>query len=494
MRHRERTIAAAGARDITGVTGLGRLVIMVDEFAAMLAEHPDLHALFADLAARGRSLGIHLVLCTQRPSGAVRDAVLANADLRISLRVNNRADSAAVIGTDAAASIPAQARGRALVSLADQDPVLAQFARASDADVLAAAARWLGSAPARRPWIEPLPALIHLADVDQGQQGSHAFGLLDRPDEQRREVACWTPGVQGNLLVLGGPGAGASTALSAVAEAVATPTGFPRRSSPPGTPSPTGSGIRRPGVLVADDLDALVGRFPAEHRAEFTDRLVRLAREGPAAGAYLAAGMRRVPGELQVLASLLPARLLLRHSSRQDFVLAGGDGAAHDGTLGPGAGMWLGARVQVAVGAVGRPADPLPSITPLTAGTSVGGRDHPCARGRRALAPCGLPAALAGHGTARCSGTGSVSTGGSAARIAVVGDVDEWQARWGVLPALRPVAAVVFDACSIGDLRQLARSRQVPPPIGAGQAWLLGADGVVHRTVLPGGTVLPNSA
>ncbi len=76
----------------------------------------------------------------------------------------------------------------------------------------------------------------------------------------------------------------------------------------------------------------------------------------------------------------------------------------------------------------------------------------------------------------------------------MVGDVDEWQARWGVLSALRPVASVVFDACSTGDLRQLARSRHVPPPIGAGQAWLLGADGVVHRTVLPNGVELENGA
>ena len=129
---RRTPLPRAGARRSTGCAtsttcralagALPRLVIVVDEFAAMLADHPDLHALFADLAARGRSLGIHLVLCTQRPAGVVRDAVLANTDLRISLRVNNRADSSAVIGTDAAASIPAAARGRALLSLAGEPP------------------------------------------------------------------------------------------------------------------------------------------------------------------------------------------------------------------------------------------------------------------------------------------------------------------------------------------------------------------------------------
>src|SRR5258708_39991748 len=94
---------------------MARLVIVVDEFAAVVSGQPELHELFADLSARGRSLGLHLVLCTQRPSGVVRDAVLANITLRISLRVTDRADSVAVIGTDAAAALPVEPPGRALV-------------------------------------------------------------------------------------------------------------------------------------------------------------------------------------------------------------------------------------------------------------------------------------------------------------------------------------------------------------------------------------------
>src|SRR6185312_6153436 len=56
LRHRERQLAAVEARDIDGTGALPRLVIIVDEFAAMMADHPDLHTLFADIAARGRSL------------------------------------------------------------------------------------------------------------------------------------------------------------------------------------------------------------------------------------------------------------------------------------------------------------------------------------------------------------------------------------------------------------------------------------------------------
>ena len=480
VRHRERELALAGARDITGVQGLARLVIMVDEFAAMLAEHPDLHPLFADLAARGRSLGIHLVLCTQRPSGVLRDSVLANADLRISLRVNNRADSTAVIGTDAAAAIPAEAKGRALVCLADRPPVLAQFARASAADAVAAAARWPGSPPARRPWIEPLPGLIRLSELDgsTAPPGAHLLGLVDRPDEQRRDPACWIPGTQGNLLVLGGPAAGATTVLG----------DDRRRTSRPWLPTGVESAwdavadqLERPepGVLLFDDLDALIAKFPPDHRTEFGDRLVRIAREGPETGAFVAAAMRRIPGELQVFAALLPARLLLRHPSRQDFVLAGGDGSRHDHTLPPGGGIWQDARVQIAVGERDGPWIRRHGSRRYPAATCH--HRHPRGRYRRSARLGRVP-----DPALEDSGSSEMAPVTPDARVAIVGDVEAWQARWGALATLRPVFSIVFDACSTSDLRQLARSRRLPPPIGPDNSWLLEPDGAVNRTRLAG--------
>ena len=79
LRRRERVLAECGARSIDELvapasSAQAALVIVVDEFAAVVSDQPELHELFADLAARGRSLGLHLILCTQRPSGVVRDA------------------------------------------------------------------------------------------------------------------------------------------------------------------------------------------------------------------------------------------------------------------------------------------------------------------------------------------------------------------------------------------------------------------------------------
>ena len=89
------------------------LVIVVDEFAALVKEIPEFVAGIVDIAQRGRSLGIHLVLATQRPTGVVNDDILANTNLRISLRVLDPTDSNNIIGTRDAADIPVPLRGRA---------------------------------------------------------------------------------------------------------------------------------------------------------------------------------------------------------------------------------------------------------------------------------------------------------------------------------------------------------------------------------------------
>ncbi len=104
------------------------LVIVVDEFAALVKEIPEFVAGIVDIAQRGRSLGIHLVLATQRPTGVVNDAILANTNLRISLRVLDPTDSNNIIGTRDAADIPVPLRGRAYARTGPQALVAFQCA------------------------------------------------------------------------------------------------------------------------------------------------------------------------------------------------------------------------------------------------------------------------------------------------------------------------------------------------------------------------------
>ncbi|MDO5035252.1 MAG: FtsK/SpoIIIE domain-containing protein, partial [Actinomycetaceae bacterium] len=63
-----------------------RIVCVIDEFRAMVRTHPETLEDLVDLAARGRSLGIHLIAATQSPGGVVTPAMRANLTLRVCLR------------------------------------------------------------------------------------------------------------------------------------------------------------------------------------------------------------------------------------------------------------------------------------------------------------------------------------------------------------------------------------------------------------------------
>ena len=67
----------------------------------------------------------------------------------------------------------------------------------------------------------------------------------------------------------------------------------------------------------------------------------------------------------------------------------------------------------------------------------------------------------------------------------ILGDVEEWQSRWGLLSSLRGRADIVLDGLTVADVRVLTRSRSLPPPLPAGAAWRWGDDGTVERVHLP---------
>lgn len=484
LKHRERVLSAAGVRDIRGLPpggehSLPRLVIVADEFAAMLADHPDLHPLFADIASRGRSLGVHLVLCTQRPAGIVRDGVLANADLRISLRVNNHADSSVVVGTTAAAELPAHAVGRGLVGLAGAEPRLVQFAMAATADSTAVADRWRDAPAPRRPWCDPLPrSLLRLDLARQAHDGgtAGAFGLSDLPHEQRRGIARWDAGRDGHVLVLGTVRSGKSTALAAMASG-----GSLIPNDVPGAWDALADlDTAREAVVAIDDLDSLLARFPVDYRDVFVERLARVLRDGPSRGVHVVLAAQRLTAELNSLAALVPSRLMLRHANRADFVLAGGDGAAFEGSLPAGGGFWRGTRIQAI-------ADPEPLAVPTARADA-----HPSSRRPWAVVTSRastLTAQLTAAGLEVVALAGLVTGEGESTLRAgqvIVGEVEEWQSRWGLLPALRPAADVMFDRCTIADYRALTRSRELPPPLAPSSplVWLETEEGV-RRARLP---------
>jgi len=509
LRRRERHLAQQGARSVDELQGSGRLprlVIVVDEFAAMVAGFPDLHALFSDIAARGRSLGVHLVLCTQRPAGVIRDAVLANSALRISLRVNNRSDSSAVIGSDAAATLPATRRGRALVSTDGEEARTAQFPLVAVSDISRVAASWAGDDyRPHRPWLDPLPAVVradrlarHLAAGDAGIP----FGLADDPAHQSQPLACYRPTTHGNLLVVGGSGAGKSTLLATLAAAapgaVLLPAdiegawdtlvallGAQPRSAP--------SAPHR--LLLIDDLDVLLARLPEDYEGAVVALLCRLLREGPAHGLRCVVGAQRLSAQLHAVAALCGSRLLLGMPSRQEHVIAGGDPARYVDRARPGEGSWEGLRVQVALGP--GPAPAAPPATALVAAASpppstldpgrpiaaVSSRPADFARRLRQAFPAFAAAntvVMLGHGSPAPQEI-AVSSGGRTR--AIVGDAEAWQAHWGAVTSLRSSHQVVVDGYQAAEFRALTRQRELPPPLNPGSPafWLLPPEGGVLR-------------
>lgn len=275
LHYRERLLASRNARDIvqmeqeTPSLAPPNLLIIVDEFAALSREIPEFVEGMVDVAQRGRSLGIHMLLATQRPAGVVTDNIRANTNLRIALRVSDAAESNDVIGSPIAASFDRRIPGRGAIRIGPSELIPFQSAyvggrstvkqalagvrvrplrmdAAVDAYLAAGgsddreharqdtptdlvrfvatineAARTQQTFELRKPWLPELPPVVDLqALLSEGfQPGELIVGLADDPSQQRQEPCSINLAVIGNLLVCGTSGAGKTYFLRSLAAA-----------------------------------------------------------------------------------------------------------------------------------------------------------------------------------------------------------------------------------------------------------------------------------
>lgn len=329
---REAALARVGAEDLTAFRRrsdlseetMPRLVVVVDEFATLAATLPDFVETLVGIAQRGRSLGFHLVLATQRPGGAVSENLRANTSLRVGLRVQTASDSNDVLGDPRAATLPRRHPGRAVLARGPQDLVTFQAARITtvapsqqvapvsvreedagvdaavgeraepvagsptdlDALVKAARAAWaaVGGSPPRCPWPTPLPRSVPWPDpaCESPDLATHSSRLvLGRGDAPSRRVApgWWWDLDRGPLLVIGVPGSGTSTALATATLAAA------RRWAPSDLhvhvidlgASTLGAlaGLPQVGATIGADDAPRQRRLLAELSAELAQRLAR---------------------------------------------------------------------------------------------------------------------------------------------------------------------------------------------------------------------------
>ena len=270
LERRERTLGLAGVRDLrdyrrtAGEPALPRMVIVVDEFATLAEELPEFVRGLVAVAQRGRSLGLHLVLATQRPAGVVSADIRANANLRIALRVTDAADSIDVIGTKDAAQIGRSTPGRAFATRGVGGPVAFQTAWAGGpsptagdpvtvevvdwrslgdpvsppttpggptelavlVDAVLEAADLVDLAPVASPWLPPLPSRVAAEDLPEpaAQYAGHPlvpYALADLPREQTRRTVSFDLASGSTLLAVGGPRSGRSTLVRTIAAGIA---------------------------------------------------------------------------------------------------------------------------------------------------------------------------------------------------------------------------------------------------------------------------------
>ena len=95
------------------------LFVISDEFAELKKEQPDFMKELISAARIGRSLGVHLILATQKPAGVVDEQILSNSRFRICLKVQHALDSKEILGTPDAADITLP--GRAYIQVGNHE-------------------------------------------------------------------------------------------------------------------------------------------------------------------------------------------------------------------------------------------------------------------------------------------------------------------------------------------------------------------------------------
>ncbi|QYH35708.1 FtsK/SpoIIIE domain-containing protein [Salinibacterium sp. M195] len=281
LHYREHLLNRKKAKDLLELEKRGdpesppALVLVIDEFAALVGEVPEFVDGVVDIAQRGRSLGIHLIMATQRPAGVIKDNLRANTNLRIALRMADETDSQDVVGDKIAGTFDPSIPGRGIAKTGPGRLTLFQSAYAGgwsraekpvpsiEVGELRFGAELLWEKPggaveptsddeqgptdqarivanlisaataahipaARRPWLDQLAPRYDLTRLRQRTDAELVLGVNDVPTRQLQNEVFFKPDIDGNIVVYGSGGTGKSTMLRSLAVAAGvTPRGGP---------------------------------------------------------------------------------------------------------------------------------------------------------------------------------------------------------------------------------------------------------------------------
>ena len=255
---------------------LPHLFLISDEFAELKVNQPDFIKELVSIARVGRSLGVHLILATQKPSGVVDDQIWSNSRFKLALKVADRTDSMEMLKTPDAAEITQTGRAYLQVgnnevyelfqsawSGADYQPdkdemgiedhtiylindlgqyeVLNQDLSGLDLaedikevptelEAIVSQIQVLTESqqipPVPQPWLPPLKERMTLQELEpiqpqeaweQKKPVSVLLGMADIPQAQKQEPVSVNLSKDGHILLYGSPGTGKTTFLQSAA-------------------------------------------------------------------------------------------------------------------------------------------------------------------------------------------------------------------------------------------------------------------------------------
>jgi len=266
MHRRQELLRAAGVPGISTYTQARRasqmalpalpvLLVIVDEFSELLDQQPDFIDTFVAIGRLGRSLGMHLLLASQRLEEGRLRGLESHLSYRVCLKTVTAAESRLVLGVPDAHELPNEP-GAGYLRTADAEVTRFQTSYVSggcpaprpaprEARLFTAAPsgpattapepdgrtvvqamlqRIAGHGPAaRRVWLPPLAASPALGELLDGEHRglSVPIGIVDRPFEQRRTpLSVRLDGAGGHVAVVGAPRTGKSTTLTTLIAAL----------------------------------------------------------------------------------------------------------------------------------------------------------------------------------------------------------------------------------------------------------------------------------
>lgn len=258
-----------------GLQPMPHLILIVDEFAELKREQPEFMRELISAVRVGRSLGVHLILATQKPAGVVDEQIWGNARFRLCLRVERPEDSKEVLKRPDAAMLTRPGRayfqvgnderfdlfqagygGTAYVSIGGPElkvavpslvamngarlPLSSVPRRKANGNTrtqlqavvehLAAEARRAGIERLPSPWLPNLPEAVSLDELRAPEGQARAkepwlapvVGLVDDPEGMYQGPLRLPLGREGHAAVYGAPGTGKTTFLQTLAASLVT--------------------------------------------------------------------------------------------------------------------------------------------------------------------------------------------------------------------------------------------------------------------------------